>query len=85
MQQRSLQRIGQRRNKLLRYQAVIDEFEKHDCKQIPITTIWKLHIYPKFFISRNTLYRILNCPIDEQMQQLQRQDWPSLFSDHHFF
>lgn len=61
---------GRRRNQLLRYQAVMEEFNKHDCRLIPITVIWREYIYPKFFISRDTLYRILSTPIEEELASL---------------
>ena len=48
-----------------RNKAVIEEFNKHDARYIPITVIWREFIYPKFFISRQTLYRILNAEFGE--------------------
>lgn len=47
-------REASRRNQLLRYQAVMEEFNRHDARYIPITVIWREFIYPKFFISRKT-------------------------------
>lgn len=76
---------GKKRNKLLRYKAVLDEFNKHDCLRIPITVIWRDFIYPKFFISRDTLYRILSTPIEEELQSVEEEmkktttGQPSLF------
>ena len=61
---------GRRRNQLLRYQAIMEEFNKHDCRYIPIAVIWREFIYPKFFISRDTLYRILNTPIEDELASL---------------
>ena len=60
-------REASRRNQLLRYQAVMEEFNRHDARYIPITVIWREFIYPKFFISRKTLYKILNTDVDEQL------------------
>jgi hypothetical protein len=45
-------------NKMRRDEAIMEEFNKHDARYIPITVIWREFIYPKFFISRQTLYRI---------------------------
>ena len=45
-------------NMMLRDEAVLEEFNKHDARYIPIAVIWREFIYPKFFISRQTLYRI---------------------------
>jgi len=64
-------RIGARRNLLHRYQAIIDEFNKYDARIIPISTIWREYIYPKFHISRETLYRILSTPIEEELEKVE--------------
>ena len=47
---------GYQRNQLLRYKAIMDEFNRHDYRYMPISVIWREFIYPKFFISRGTLY-----------------------------
>lgn len=74
----SSQHIGRKRNLLKRYKAVMEEFNKHDCRYIPITVIHREFIYPKFHISRDTLYRILNTPIDEELKQIEVKH-PTLF------
>lgn len=61
---------GKRKNTLLRYRDIMEEFNKHDCRYIPITVIHREFIYPKFHISRDTLYRIFNTPIDEELKSL---------------
>ena len=66
-------REASRRNQLLRYQAVMKEFNRHDARYIPITVIWREFIYPKFFISRKTLYKILNTDVDEQLLMANNQ------------
>ena len=48
----------------------MEEFDKHYHPGIPITVIYKKYIYPKFFISRDTLYRIFNTQIDEELEEL---------------
>lgn len=70
------QSIGRKKNLLLRYKAVMDEFNKHDCRIIPITVIHREYIYPKFHISRETLYRILNTSVEEELEKV---TLPSLF------
>lgn len=70
--------IGRRRNLLKRYRAVMEEFDKHDCRYIPISVIYREFIYPKFHISRDTLYRILSTPIEEELQEINRVQ-PTLF------
>ena len=59
---------GYQRNQLLRYKAVMDEFNRHDYRYMPISVIWREFIYPKFFISRGTLYKILSIDIDTELQ-----------------
>ena len=48
-----------RKNTLLKYQASIAELDSHNLRDIPITVIWRKYIYPKYFISRKTLYQII--------------------------
>ncbi|MDY3547343.1 hypothetical protein PG291_01845 [Riemerella anatipestifer] len=74
----SPQHIGRKRNLLKRYKLVMEEFNKHDCRYIPITVIHREFIYPKFNISRDTLYRILNTPIEEELEKINHQQ-PTLF------
>ena len=64
------QSIGKKRNLLHRYKFVMEEFNKHNCQIVPITVIHREYIYPKFGISRDTLYRILNCPIEEELEKV---------------
>ena len=59
---------GYQRNQLLRYKAVMDEFNRHDYRYMPISVIWREVIYPKFFISRGTLYKILSIDVDNELQ-----------------
>lgn len=53
-----------------RYQLYLDEFNKYDCRITPITVIHREYIFPKFGISRETLYKALNTPIDEELEKL---------------
>lgn len=56
-----------------RYQLYLDEFNKYDCRITPITVIHREYIFPKFGISRETLYKALNTPIDEELAKLENQ------------
>lgn len=67
------QSIGKRRNLLLRYKQIIEELDKHNCRDVPITIIWRKYIYPKFYISRETLYKAINTDIDAELDELQHQ------------
>jgi hypothetical protein len=48
-----------RKNTQQKYQAILKELDSHNLRDIPITVIWRKYIYPKFFISRQNLYKIL--------------------------
>lgn len=66
----SKREIGKRRNVLKRYQLYREEFDKYDCRIVPITTIHRIYIMPKFGISRETLYKALNTPVEEELAKL---------------
>ncbi len=57
-----------------RYQLYLDEFNKYDCRLIPISVIHREYILPKFGISRETLYKALNTPIDEELAKLEQNE-----------
>lgn len=63
-------RAKRRKNLLLRYRAVLEEFNRHDSYLMPIAVIHRQFIYPKFHISRNTLYRILSMDVEAELAQL---------------
>ena len=58
---------------LRRYKAILDEFNKYDSRVIPIAVIHREYIYPKYFISRETLYKIFNTLIVEELAELQNK------------
>lgn len=62
--------IGRRRNLLLKYQKIMEEFDRYDCRDVPIAVIHRKYIYPQFYISRNTLYVIFNTDIDGELEKL---------------
>ncbi len=66
-----LRKIGARRNLLLRYRQVMEEFDKYDCRDVPIAVIHRKYIYPKFHISRDTLYQIFNTDIEVELKKLE--------------
>lgn len=66
----SANKKGKRKNMLLCYKSIMEEFNKYYHYDIPITVIHRKYIYPKFFISRDTLYRIFNTQIDEELEEL---------------
>jgi len=66
----SKQSLGAKRNRLLHYKMIMDEFNKHDCRYTLITVIHREFIYPKFHISRDTLYRIFKISIEDELEKL---------------
>lgn len=65
--------IGRRRNTLLRYKVISEEFDLYDQRDVPVTKTYRRYIYPKFFISRDTLYRIFSTDIEGELAQLDKQ------------
>lgn len=70
------QSVGRKKNLLHRYSIVMEEFNKHYTPQSNISAIHRDIIYPKFGISRDTLYKIFNTAIEEELQKI---TLPSLF------
>jgi hypothetical protein len=60
-------------NKLLRYKAIQDCYLQHKTDDIPTTVIYRKYIYPRFFISRTTLYTILATPINKRLKELKNR------------
>lgn len=75
------QTLGIQKNKLLRYQLVLDYWATLNTEDIPVTKLHSKYVYPKFFISRVTLYEILGTPVAKQLKEIQRieQQQLSLF------
>ncbi|AUS04503.1 hypothetical protein [Pseudotamlana carrageenivorans] len=71
MAHRQSQKLGIQKNKLLRYQKVLDYYNEVKNPDIPTTVIWRKYIYPKFAISRTTLYEILGTPVVKQLKDIQ--------------
>lgn len=65
-------KINKKKNLLLRYRLIMNEFDKHNCTEIPISVIYRKYIYPKFLISKSTLYRIFNTSIDEELKAIEQ-------------
>jgi len=59
---------GYQRTPPPRQKAVRDDSNRHDYRYMPISVIWREFIYPKFFISRGTLYKILSIDVDTELQ-----------------
>lgn len=66
------QRLGIQRNKLLRYQDVLDYYHKvkQENRYINIVELHRDFIYPKFKISRTTLYTILGTPVQKELKEI---------------
>lgn len=70
MQKLQAQKNGIKKNKLLRYQAILNYYNEVKNEDIPTTVIHRKYIYPKFFISRTTLYEVLGTPVVKQLKEL---------------
>lgn len=65
--------LGIKRNKLLRYQTILNYYHKVKAENRYITIV-ELHrdfIYPKFHISRVTLYNILGTPVKRELEKVE--------------
>lgn len=62
------------KNTLLRYKMIMDIYINHKTDDIPTTKVLKKYIFPKFPISRTTLYTILNTPIAKELKEIENQD-----------
>lgn len=61
------------RNKLLRYRAILETYLFYKTDDIPFTVVWRKYVYPKHFISKGTLYNIINTPINKQLKEIDSQ------------
>ena len=66
-------KLGRSLNLLLKYREISNEFDKHTDTDIPITRTYRRYIYPKYFISRDTLYRIFNTDIEGEIQRVRQE------------
>jgi len=64
------QKKGIKKNKLLRYKDVLDLYNEKKTEDIPVIVIWRKHIYPRFYISRKTLYIILATPVVKELKEI---------------
>lgn len=62
---------GTKKNKLLRYQEVLNYYNAVKIEDVPVTVTYRKYIYPKFFISRRTLYEILSTPVVKELKEIQ--------------
>jgi len=58
------------RNKLLRYKDIRDVYLEFKTEYIPTTVVYRKYIYPRFHISRTTLYTVLSTPINKLLKEI---------------
>jgi hypothetical protein len=63
--------LGNQKNKLLRYQKIIDLYLEKKTDDISLTVVWRNHINPTFHISKVTLYNILNTPVTKELKEIE--------------
>jgi hypothetical protein len=66
-------------NKLRRYKLIMDIYNEHKNKHIPLTKILSEYIYPVYPISRSTLYNILFTPVEKQLKEAEDNKQETLF------
>lgn len=75
MTKKIINSLMSRKNKLLRYEKILTEFEalqeKH--KGANITKIYKDFIFPKYYISKETLYRIFKTDIKQELRDIETE------------
>ena len=75
MTKKIISSLMSRKNKLLRYEKILTEFEalqeKH--KGANITKIYRDFIFPKYYISRKTLYRIFKTDIKQELSDIETE------------
>lgn len=75
MTKKIISSLMRRKNKLLRYEKISTEFEalqkKH--KGANITKIYKDFIFPKYYISKETLYRIFKTDIKQELRDIETE------------
>lgn len=70
MTKKEKQQIGVQKNKLLRYKIILELYMAHKTEDIPVTVVLKKYIYPRFPISRTTLYEILRTPVNKELKEI---------------
>lgn len=66
----SPKQLGKRKNTLLRYKEIIDIYRKYEPLEIPTTVIWRKYIYPRFYVSKRTLYNALETPVERDLKRI---------------
>lgn len=68
--------LGIQKNKLLRYKLIKELYEEtvklHP--HTPVTKVLKIYIFPKYPISRTTLYEVLATPIIAELKKIEEQE-----------
>lgn len=72
LQERKIQ--GMKKNKLLRYKTILEEYNLYKTDDIPCVVIYRKYIYPKFFISRMTLHNILCTSVNKELKEIEEME-----------
>jgi len=70
MTKRQRQEIGTQKNKLLRYQLVLELYHQHKTEDNSVMCVWRKYIYPKYAVSRTTLYTILGTSVNKELKEI---------------
>jgi hypothetical protein len=68
------QQLGARKNTLLRYKEIIKLFDEKRTENLymPAEVIHQKFIYPRFFISRVTMYEAFRTPIERDLKEINK-------------
>lgn len=68
------QKHGIQKNKLLRYKIILDLYHQYKTEDIPDTVVLRKYIYPRFPISRTTLYEVLRTPVEKELKEIKARE-----------
>lgn len=68
------QSTGFKKNRLLRYQLILDIYNEHKTDYNSVMYVYREHIYPVYPISRVTLYKILNTRVAKELREVLQEE-----------
>ncbi|MEC4003976.1 hypothetical protein OX283_004855 [Flavobacterium sp. SUN052] len=73
MKKKDKKKFGSERNKLLRYQSIKNLYneKRKENPYMPTIKIHELYIYPIYFISRTTLYKIFSTSVTTRLREIE--------------
>ena len=69
---KTLRRLYARKNTLQRYRQYAEYYSEIFHPDIPLERLWRKWIYPKFFISKSTLYKAISISIPRELEEVEK-------------